>query len=92
MTFEARRQASDTGSRAPRVDTGFLVRVRCASGTFPGRITNLSSTGFALRSARALEPGVQVVLERPRRAPMKGVIRWAAGKESGGVFVEPVSL
>lgn len=92
MTFEGCRKASDTGSRAPRVDTGFLVLVRCAAGTFPGRITNLSSTGFGLYSARALEPGAEVVLERPKRAPMKGVIRWAAGKESGGVFIETVSL
>ena len=92
MTFEDRQQGSDPGSRAPRVGTGFLVRVRCATGTFPGRITNLSSSGFGLMSARALEPGVEVTLEMPRQRPMKGVIRWAAGKESGGEFIEPLAI
>jgi hypothetical protein len=92
MTCQDRRQGSDTGSRAPRVDTGFLVRIRCAAGTFPGRITNLSSSGFGLQSARPLEPGAEVTLEMPKQTPMKGVIRWAAGKESGGEFTEPLAI
>jgi hypothetical protein len=92
MTFECRRDESDAGSRAPRVDTGFLVRVRCAAGTFPGRITNLSSSGFGLQSARALEAGAEVTLEMPKQRPLKGVIRWTAGKESGGEFTEPLAI
>jgi hypothetical protein len=27
-----------------------------------------------------------------RQTPMKGVIRWAAGKESGGEFTEPLAI
>jgi hypothetical protein len=28
----------------------------------------------------------------PKQTPMKGVIRWAAGKESGGEFTEPLAI
>ena len=92
MEFEGRLKGSDSGSRAPRIDTGFLVRVRCAAGAFPGRVTNLSSTGFGLRSAKALEPGLEITLEMPKRSPIKGVIRWVAGKEAGGEFLDSAIL
>jgi len=78
--------------RSPRVDTEFLVLLRCAAGKFPARITNLSATGFRLQAARALEPGWEVTLQAPKRPPVKCVIRWATDKEAGGVFLELMSL
>ncbi|HEY7006093.1 MAG TPA: PilZ domain-containing protein [Sphingomicrobium sp.] len=92
MKFEGRLEGRELAARAPRVDAGFVVRVRCAAGNFPARITNLSSTGFRLRSARALEAGWEVTLQVPKRPAVKCVIRWASGKEAGGVFLEPIAL
>ncbi|MFL6737292.1 MAG: PilZ domain-containing protein [Sphingomonas sp.] len=92
MTFERQIEGREIATRAPRIDAGFVVRVCCAAGEFPARITNLSSSGFRLRSARALEAGWEVRLEVAKRPPVEGIIRWASGKEAGGVFVEPVTL
>ena len=92
MKAEGQQEASDIGSRSPRVDTEFLVLLRCAAGKFPARITNLSGTGFRLQSARALEPGWEITLEASRRPPVRCMIRWAAGKEAGGVFLGPCAV
>ena len=92
MNAEGQPVPPEVGTRAPRVETEFLVRVRCALGTFPGRITNLSSTGFGLYSARELEPGMEVALETAKNEPIIGVIRWACGKESGGEFTERAAI
>jgi hypothetical protein len=92
MKFEGRLEGRELATRAPRVDAGFVVLVRTAAGNFPARITNLSSTGFRMNSARAIEAGCEVTLEVPKRPPVKGLIRWASGKESGGVFLESVTL
>jgi hypothetical protein len=92
MTVGAQLEARDAGSRSPRVDTAFLVLLRCAAGKFPARITNLSATGFRLEAPRQLEAGWEVTLEAPKLRPVKCVIRWASGKEAGGVFLDSVSL
>src|SRR5512146_759300 len=92
VKFEGRLTGRELTSRSPRVEAGFLVRVRCAEGEFPARITNLSGSGFRLQSARPLESGWEISLEIPRRPPVKCVVRWSSGKEAGGVFVEPVAL
>jgi hypothetical protein len=92
MKFEGRLDGREVAMRPPRVDAGFVVQVRCAAGSFPGRITNLSSSGFRMTSARALEPGCEVTLEVRKRPPVKCVIRWTSGKDAGGVFLEPIAL
>lgn len=92
MKFEGKLEGSEVGSRSPRVDTEFLVSLRCAAGKFPARITNLSATGFRLFAARPLEAGWEVTLEVPKRPPVACLIRWASGKEAGGVFLEPTTL
>jgi PilZ domain-containing protein len=92
MKFEGLPKGRELASRSPRVDSGFLVRVSCAAGEFPARITNLSSSGFRLHSARPLEVGWEILLEVPRRAPVKCLVRWSSGKEAGGVFEEPAAL
>lgn len=81
-----------TSVRSPRVDTGILVLLRCAAGKFPARITNLSASGFRLQTPRALKVGWEVTLESPKRPPVRCMIRWVAGKEAGGVFLERSSF
>ncbi len=92
MKFEGRLEGRELTSRAPRIDAGFVVRVRSAIGDFPARVTNLSSAGFRLHSARELEPGLEISLEVPKRLPVRCIVRWTTGKEAGGVFMEPVAL
>lgn len=92
MRFEGRLEGRQPEPRPTRVETGFVVRVRCAAGAFPARITNLSSRGFRLRSSRTLQPGLEVTLEVPKRAPVAGLIRWTSGKDAGGVFLDSVAL
>lgn len=92
MKFEGRLEGRELAIRPPRVEAGFVVRLRCTEGEFPARITNLSSTGFRLHSARPLEPGWEISLEVPRRPPVKCLVRWSSGTEAGGVFVEAAAL
>lgn len=92
MKVEGQLEGWDARQRSPRVDTRFLVLLRCAAGRFPARIVNLSATGFRLQCPRSLEVGWEVTLEMPRRVPVKCVIRWTADKEAGGVFLEPIAF
>jgi len=92
MKFEGQLKGRQLTSRSPRVEAGFLVRVTCALGDFPARITNLSGAGFRLHSARPLEAGWEILLEVPNRPPVQCLVHWSSGKEAGGVFVEPAAL
>ena len=92
MKFEGRLEGRELVPRPNRIDASFDVLVRCAAGEFGASITNLSGKGFRLRSTRALEPGWEISLEVPRMRPVKGVIRWVAGNDAGGVFKEAVAL
>lgn len=92
MQFENQREGRKLPSRQPRIEAGFVVRVRCSLGDFPARITNLSSRGFRLHSARPLEAGWEISLEVPKRPPVRCLVRWSTGTEAGGVFTEPVAL
>jgi hypothetical protein len=89
MTMDGQFEARGVLSRSPRVDTKFLVLLRCAAGKSPARITNLSATGFRLQTPRELEVGSEVTLETPKRPPVRCLIRWVAGTEAGGEFLEP---
>ncbi len=92
MKFEGQIEGRALVARPPRVDAGFVVKVRCAAGEFPARVSNLSGAGFRLHAARRLEQGWEVSLEVSKLPPVRGVIRWTCGKEAGGVFLEPVAL
>lgn len=92
MKFERQFEGREWIPRSPRVDACFIVRVRCVAGEFPARITNLSSAGFGLQAARALEPGWEVSLEVAKLPSVRCVILWARGKKAGGVFLDPVAL
>jgi hypothetical protein len=78
--------------RDPRVETELPVRVLCEAGEFEAELTNLSSDGFRLHSANPLQVGWEVTLEAAKDFPVRALICWACGTESGGVFSEAVAL
>ena len=92
MKFEGKLEGRELVPRPARIDASFDVLLRCPAGEFGASITNLSGSGFRLRSPCALQPGCEISLEVPKMPPVKGVIRWAAGNDAGGVFVEAVAL
>lgn len=92
MKFEGKLEGREIVPRPARIDASFDVLVRCAAGEFGASITNLSGSGFRLRTTRALEAGWEISLEVPRTPPVKGVIRWVSGDDAGGVFKEAVAL
>jgi hypothetical protein len=92
MKHEAISAGEEWPSRDPRVEVDFDVRVRCDAGEIGAQIINLSSDGFRLHSANPLEVGWEVTLEAAKQFPVKALICWACGNESGGVFAEPVAL
>jgi hypothetical protein len=52
----------------------------------------VSSKGFCLRTADELEPDMEVTLEVDKLEPVRGIIRWCCGEESGGVFLDAIAL
>ena len=92
MKYEAILTGEEWPSRDPRVEVDFDVRVHCDAGEIGAQIINLSSDGFRLHSANPLEVGWEVTLEAAKQFPVKALICWASGNESGGVFAEPVAL
>ncbi|HEY6048135.1 MAG TPA: PilZ domain-containing protein [Sphingomicrobium sp.] len=92
MSFEGRIEGREWHSRNARIDVRYDVLVRSAEGVVRARVVNVSNKGFRLRSRRVLEPGLEVMLETPKGAPVHAIIRWATGLDAGGVFVEPVAL
>jgi hypothetical protein len=92
MKHEAILEGLELLPRDPRVDTDLSVRVHCAAGEFEAELTNLSSDGFRLHSEGPLQVGWEVTLEAAKNFPVKAMICWACGNESGGVFSEAVAL
>ena len=92
MKHEAILAAEEWPSRDPRVDVGFDVRVHCEAGEIDAQLLNLSSDGFRLHSANPLQVGWEVTLEAAKQFPVRALICWACGNESGGVFAESVAL
>jgi hypothetical protein len=92
MKHQAILAADQWPSRDPRVDIDFDVRVHCESGAVEAQILNLSADGFRLHSAKPISPGSEVTLEACTQFPVKALICWASGLESGGVFAEAVTL
>ena len=92
MMFQDHMQGRALAPRPPRVDIGFDVLLRCAGSEFEARIVNLSARGFRVRSPRELRPGCEVSLQSGKLPPVKGVIRWAAGNDAGGSFMDAVAL
>ena len=92
MKHEAILAGEQLLPRDPRVHIEMPVRVHCEAGEFEAELTNLSSDGFRLHSDGQLQVGWEVTLEAATNFPVKALICWACGNESGGVFSEAVAL
>jgi len=84
--------AGDWLPRDPRVEVEYDVRVHCEAGDIEAHLVNLSSDGFRLHTSNPLQVGWEVTLEAAKNFPVRALICWACGNESGGVFSEPVAL
>jgi len=82
----------DRTPRDPRVDVDFDVRVHTERGLVGAQIVNLSSDGFRLHTSNPLQAGWEVTLEAAKDFPVRALICWACGNESGGVFAESAAL
>ncbi|MEA3059089.1 MAG: hypothetical protein QOE50_501 [Sphingomonadales bacterium] len=92
MKHEAILAGDELLPRDPRVDTDIAVRVHCQAGEIEAELINLSSDGFRLHSTNPLEVGWEVTLQAAKDFPVKALICWACGNDSGGVFAEAVAL
>jgi hypothetical protein len=92
MKHEAILAGTDSPARATRIDITYDVSVECEVGEINAEVVNLSSDGFRLRSHNPLQVGWEVTLKSGKHDPVKAIICWACGHESGGVFAEPVAL
>lgn len=92
MKHQAILAGEEWPPRDPRVGVDFDVRVYCETGPIEAQILNLSADGFRLHSATPITAGSEVTLEASTQFPVKALICWASGLESGGVFAEAVSL
>ena len=92
MKYEGKLEGREIMPRPARIDVAFDARVRFDAGETDARILNVSSRGFRLHAAEELEPGMEVMLEVEKLDPVRGLIRWTCGQESGGVFLEPIAL
>lgn len=92
MNYDGSLVAREWRRRSPRIDVSWSVTVECSMGEVRGEVVNVSAGGFRLRTASALEAGWDVALRFAKDAPVKGVIRWAAGNDAGGMFNDPVPL
>jgi PilZ domain len=92
MKHEAIVAGDEWPQRDPRVDVEFDVCVHGPAGEVEAQIINLSADGFRLQTANPLQVGWEVTLEASRQFPVRALICWACGLESGGVFAEAVTL
>jgi hypothetical protein len=92
MKYEGRLQGREITPRAARIDVRYDAVVRFAGAMTQAMILNMSSKGFCLRTADELEPDMEVTLEVDKLEPVRGIIRWCCGEESGGVFLDAIAL
>jgi hypothetical protein len=92
MKHEGRLVAREWRARTTRVDVAYDVFVRSAAGEIAAKVINVSNGGFRLHLEQPLEEGSEIVIEMPFAEPVKAVIRWVAGFDAGGVFLEPAAL
>ena len=92
MRYEGKLEGRELLPRAARIDVKYdaLVRADCLS--VEAMILNVSRAGFRLHTAEDLAEGMEVMLEVDKLEPVRGLIRWTCGQESGGVFLEAIAL
>lgn len=77
--------------RAPRIDLRRpAVLVDAQGGEIDVFVTDISSGGFRLEVSETPRIGEHVILRVERGTEFPAQIRWALGKEAGGVFLTNV--
>jgi hypothetical protein len=92
MKYEGRLQGREITPRSARIDVRYDATVRFGGAATEAMILNVSSKGFRLRTAEELEPDMEVTLEVDKLEPVRALIRWCCGEESGGVFLDAIAL
>lgn len=81
--FSARQETS------PRVAVTLKAQIiDCDGAHCEATILDLSSNGFRLISSGELFSGERVQLRVGKSQPVPAEIKWVAGEEAGGVFIE----
>lgn len=79
--------------RGPRVSTDLkAVLLRPDGEEIAVLITDISKDGFKLSTETQLMIGERVDLRVPKTGDVPAQIRWALGKDAGGVFLSPLPL
>jgi hypothetical protein len=92
MKCEGMLVAREWRARTTRIDVGYDVVVRCEAGDIAARVINVSSEGFRLSAEQPLGEGWKVTLDMPCVEPVRAVVRWVAGLDAGGLFLDPAAL
>lgn len=92
MKFDGQLEGRELLPRPPRIDVSYDALVRLEWGAVEAQILNVSNKGFRVRSSTELEPGTEITIEVPKLEPVRGMVRWSCGDESGGIFLDPVAL
>lgn len=80
-------------NRAPRVDSRLEGQVIGAHGdTMSALVLDISREGCRLQVDGELHQGDRIAIAVGRYGHHVADVRWAAGREVGAVFVEPVML
>ena len=79
--------------RGPRVSTDLKATLLRSNGEeLDVLISDISKDGFKIFSDVQLAIGERVDLRVPKTGDVPAQIRWALGKEAGGVFLAPLPL
>ena len=92
MRYEGKLEGRELHPRDARIDVTYDALVRADCVAIDAMILNVSRAGFRLHTSEKLEEGMEVLLQVDPSEPVRGLIRWCCGQESGGVFVEAIAL
>lgn len=92
MKLDGKLKGRALVERAARIDVRYNATVQWGGEDIAAQILNLSARGFRLRTFVPLEAGQNVLLAVPKFPPVRAIVHWVDGKESGGVFLDPVAL
>lgn len=89
--MSGRDRTTEAAARQNRIDVDIPATLITADGdVLDVRVRDISGAGFRLTLGQGDEllVGEQVVLKDPQGDRSRGEIRWSAGREAGGVFLD----
>jgi len=78
------------GEREMRSDTHFVAHMRCAAGSQPIEVFNLSPRGIGARTPLPLQIGEFVLLDLPEVGEGEAQVRWHLCGRFGALFVRRI--